>query len=81
MNKYLTDANYCLSDTVSTGTTIMHPPTLWLGGVSIATADLPQDVPARVFSSLSGCIYNATYTHTSSVAPSLLTADDSVANM
>ena len=60
---------------------ILHPPTLWLGGVLIPDEDLPQDVPSTVFNSLSGCLFNATYTHTFSVAPSLLTAYDSVANM
>ena len=63
------------------GSSILHPPTLWLGGVPIPKSDLPQDVPTEVFNSLSGCIFNASYTHTSSVAPSLLTAEDSVANM
>ena len=60
---------------------IFHPPTLWLGGVSIPDVDLPQDVPLRVFNSLSGCLFNATYTHTFSEAPFLLTSEDSVANM
>lgn len=64
------------------GSSILHPPILWLGGVpDSVTTELPQDVPAEVFHSLSGCVFNASYTHTSSVAPSLLTAEDSVANM
>lgn len=63
------------------GSSILHPPTLWLGGVPLLTTELPQDVPTEVFNSLSGCIFNTSYTHTSSVAPSLLTAEDSVANM
>ena len=63
------------------GTTVLNPPTLWLGGVPLRATELPQDIPAEVFNSLSGCIFNVSYTHTSSVAASMLTAEDSVANM
>ena len=62
-------------------TTILNPPTLWLGGVPLRATELPQDISAEVFNSLNGCIYNVSYTHTSSVSASVLTAEDSVANM
>lgn len=49
-------------------TTVLYPPTLWLGGVLLTATELPQDIHAEVFNSLSGCIFNVSYvyTHTSS---------------
>ena len=64
---------------LSFGDTTVHPPTLWLGGVPETV--LPSNVPRQVFSSLGGCVYNATHSLMSAVPPVLLTAQDSVATM